>query len=187
MNVLSISDYFYVGGKVLHLEQDAEDGAYLQAMHDSNTTVLTIHSNKFRKDHLGIQLLMSQAIEFGVYVSKENILPMIKIGDIDPYIYTIPFNPVEYKNQSAIDLWAQSRLIVVCFVEGKKEMHFRGIRILGISDLMRVFVIENWIKALEQGEMYSLKYLNFLNRINDSGLTVEQLWKKSVKLGEFEE
>jgi hypothetical protein len=187
MIVKAISGYLATGNPCLHLHPDFQTGAYINEMLDANSVIITIWEEEYRKHDGELDFLMNTPIEFGVYEKNNHVLPIVKIGPSDnPYLYTLPFDPVLPENQRIIDLFTNSRMIVVAFVEGEKEKDykFRGIRVLGITDEMKIHLVNKWADAIEQGMLYSYKYIDFLKSSPTDPMV---LWDRSVYLGEFEE
>jgi hypothetical protein len=153
---------------------------------DSDSAVISISEEKFDVKNNEINYLMNTPIEIGAYEKNHHLLLLIKIGpDEDPYIYPMPFDPVSPYNLVTIDKWIESRFIVVSFIEGKTELTFRGIRIQGIPNEVRDYVVNNWIDCIKLGSGYTLKYLNFLQ----STLQIDplDLWKMGKHFGVLED
>lgn len=183
MIVDRITDYLETYSPVSHLAPDFVSGAYLHYLADSNSAVLSIKEDHFTDEEM--ELFMRSPIEIGAYEKNNHLLLLAKIGPIEnPFIYTIPFNPVAPISQPAIDRWVASRFIVVCLIEGTDNQYFRNIRLLGIPQTVMEYAANNWVECIKQGSGYALKYRNFLH----SALANDplELWEQSTYLGFLE-
>ncbi|WP_147532309.1 hypothetical protein [Bacillus marasmi] len=186
MIVNAINDYFVKYSPCLHINHDEPTGATMHAMSDVNSVIISVWENQFRENDGELHFLMNTPIEIGVYEKNGHVMPIMKIGpESDPYLYYLPLNPIDPDCQGTMDLWIESRHIVVCFIEGGKELSFQGIRVLGIPDELRDFLVNKWIDAIEQGACYGLKYLNFVNGFK--GKDILEVWKEAKRFEELEE
>ncbi len=185
MLVKSISDYLTVNEYCLHI--DNMNGCFWGEMYDVNTALISIKEDKFSDDE--INTLLECEIEFGVVEKGDLIIPLFKIGpDHNPFVYLAPIDPSNPVNNEIIDRFIENRLITFCIAEGKEDnVIIKGLRILGIPDIIRDYVANKWINSLERGGNVFMKYINFVNNVSQENTDLLKLWNKCKKLGSFEE
>ncbi|WML52479.1 hypothetical protein RCG17_24415 [Neobacillus sp. PS3-12] len=183
MKVEWVTDYLAEGYPVLHLPPNIPYGAYLHFLPGLDSALLSIIEEKFTDYEM--DLLMNYPIEIGAFENHQNLLLLAKIGpNEDPFIYTIPLDPVVPLSQPVIDKWIASRILIVTLIAGKEEKLFRAIRLLGIPNEVPDYTANNWIECITQGSRYSIKYNNFM----ESTLDIDplNLWDQSRYLGVLE-
>jgi hypothetical protein len=85
MRVERITDYFELGLPVLHMPSENINGAFLHAMSDTESVVISISKEKFNDAENELDYLMNAPIEMGAYEKNNHLLLLVKIGSIENF------------------------------------------------------------------------------------------------------